>query len=425
MTLAARLAAIFCLAASVKHSEISQSSQVEAQDSNGVHLRDLFIVHRPWSSSGGCIFDKKRPHCERKTTFIACGGNEAIQRLLRLTCCVARICAGCEQYLGRHIDAGSVLLNGSELEEHLYHDSEHRSSLLVMPRKNGVEVRGILNAQLRIRPAVFAQRSDEGLIPHEVVMIEESPQMPSETEAPQKGAVTDRFVVEVCFVVGAEYEKAFNETRDLLIYLGTLLNAGETSAGRNICGKALYELREPHVCAVDTREMLNKTAELIKSCQFTHCDLAVRLTSEDLAEKLNDTFINRKVHGLAFIAGVCTDYNVAVAEDDPHKFNGVFTVAHEIAHTLGASHDGVLEPSHTEGYPQGLNCSWQDGYLMSFSATGKNMYSLSNCTENQIRFVVRSLEPMFMTHGSDVPENIEIPHGTNSLNCHLVAFVHF
>ncbi|XP_075531037.1 A disintegrin and metalloproteinase with thrombospondin motifs like [Dermacentor variabilis] len=172
---------------------------------------------------------------------------------------------------------------------------------------------------------------------------------------------------------------------------GVLRTEDEASAGRNICGKALYELREPNVCAVDMQDTLNKTTHLAKSCQFTQCDVVVRLTSEDLAEKLNDTFINRKIHGLAFLAGVCTDYNVAVAEDDPHKFSGVSTVAHEIAHTLGASHDGELPPSQIKGYPQGLNCSWQDGYLMSFSATGKNMYGLSNCTEDQIRFVVRSL----------------------------------
>ncbi|XP_075529926.1 uncharacterized protein LOC142563258 [Dermacentor variabilis] len=231
-----------------------------------------------------------------------------------------------------------MVLNGSELEEHLYHDSEHRSSLLVMPRKNGVEVQGILNGQLRIRPAVFAQRSDEGLIPHEVFMIEERSHMPLETahntekqnylvnnattvESPQKGAVTDRFVVEVCFVVGAEYEKTFDETRDLVIYLGTLLNAvalwfagvtdpvvrfqlnavikteDEASAGRNICGNAFHELREQNICAVDIGDVLNKTADLIKACQFTNCDIAVRLTSEDMAEKLNDTFIDRTIHG--------------------------------------------------------------------------------------------------------------------------------
>nr|XP_054917056.1 A disintegrin and metalloproteinase with thrombospondin motifs like [Dermacentor andersoni] len=138
-------------------------------------------------------------------------------------------------------------------------------------------------------------------------------------------------------------------------------------------------------------EILNKTADLIKSCQFTQCDLVVRLTSEDLAVKLNDTFINRNIHGVTSLAGVCTEHRFALAEDDPHKYNGVSTMAHEIAHALGASHDGVLAPSQMEGYPQGLNCSWEDGYLMSFSGTGKNMYSLSNCTEAQIRFVVRSL----------------------------------
>ncbi|KAL1446619.1 hypothetical protein MTO96_044525, partial [Rhipicephalus appendiculatus] len=64
-------------------------------------------------------------------------------------------------------------LNGPELERDLYHDTEHRSSLLIRSQKNGVEVRGILNDELRIAPAVLAERSDEGLIPHEVFTVKE------------------------------------------------------------------------------------------------------------------------------------------------------------------------------------------------------------------------------------------------------------
>ncbi|KAL1485853.1 hypothetical protein MTO96_031712 [Rhipicephalus appendiculatus] len=39
-------------------------------------------------------------------------------------------------------DTGSdqVILNGSELEQDLYHDTEHRSSLFIRRRQNGVEV---------------------------------------------------------------------------------------------------------------------------------------------------------------------------------------------------------------------------------------------------------------------------------------------
>ncbi|XP_075726340.1 uncharacterized protein LOC119185876 [Rhipicephalus microplus] len=67
----------------------------------------------------------------------------------------------------------NVIVNGAELERDLYHDTEHRSSLLVTRRESGVEVRGILNDKLRIAPAVLAERVDQDLIPHEVFTVEE------------------------------------------------------------------------------------------------------------------------------------------------------------------------------------------------------------------------------------------------------------
>ncbi|KAL1465945.1 hypothetical protein MTO96_043034, partial [Rhipicephalus appendiculatus] len=94
---------------------------------------------------------------------------------------------------------------------------------------------------------------------------------------------------------------------------------------------------------------------------------------------------------VASFGGVCTNRSAVVAEDHPLKYSGVTEMAHEIAHALGASHDGEDQTLHISGYPDALNCSWQDGYLMSPSGEGKNKYRLSNCTKAQIRALVSTL----------------------------------
>ncbi|XP_049274376.1 venom metalloproteinase antarease-like TtrivMP_A isoform X2 [Rhipicephalus sanguineus] len=330
-------------------------------------------------------------------------------------------------------DAGTdnVVLNGSELEQDLYHNTEHRSSLLVKRKQNGVEVRGILNDQLRITPAFLAQRSDEGLIPHEVFTVEErsstsrnltehSKNEKCVTEnttsaGKSKSNCIDEFVVELCMAAGPSYWRAFNETEDLVTYIATAMNAValwfieledpairlqlnriikhecDSIAGRSVCGQTLYELRKHNTCAAEILDALHATVGLANQCDLKDCDLVLQLTRGDLAMEVNRTHINRKVQGVTNFGGVCTNHSAAVAEDEPRTFSGVSTMAHEIAHALGASHDGENQTLPIDGYPHALNCSWQDGYLMSSSGEGKNMQRLSNCTQAQIKFLVETL----------------------------------
>ncbi|KAL1485851.1 hypothetical protein MTO96_031711 [Rhipicephalus appendiculatus] len=291
----------------------------------------------------------------------------------------------------------NVVFNGTELERDLYHDTEHRSSLVVKRKENGVEVKGILNDQLRITPAVLFERSEEGLIPHEVFTVEErssTPKNPSEhskNEKTNKSNCAEKFVVELCVVAGPTYWCAFNGTEDLVTYIATAVNVNDSIAGKNICGTTLYELRNHNSCAADILDALNSTIDLANYCELKGCDVVLQLTSGDLAMEVNSTHINRKVQGVANFGGVCTNRSAAVAEDDPLVYSGVSTMAHEIAHALGASHDDDNLTLPINGYPDALNCSWEDGYLMSASGEGRNRHKLSNCSMTQIKFLVRSI----------------------------------
>ncbi|KAH6923752.1 hypothetical protein HPB50_005946 [Hyalomma asiaticum] len=166
------------------------------------------------------------------------------------------------------------------------------------------------------------------------------------------------FVVEVCVAVSPQYANDFNTTQDLVTYLATSLNAvalwfgdmndtfigfqlnaiinmeeGDTE-GRNICGLTSYELSKQNACVVNIIDVLYATINMTNSCHFPKCDLTLKLSR------------------------------------------------------LGASHDGENRTLGIDGYPEALECSWNEGYLMSFGGVGDNMHRLSKCSKAQIKFVV-------------------------------------
>ncbi|XP_049511787.1 zinc metalloproteinase-disintegrin-like brevilysin H2b isoform X1 [Dermacentor silvarum] len=84
-------------------------------------------------------------------------------------------------------------------------------------------------------------------------------------------------------------------------------------------------------------------------------------------------------------AGICTEENVAIGEDDPHTYKGLVTMAHELGHSLGSDHDSC------EG---AKDCPARYGNLMTNIDKGmRNKSRLSECSQRQIRTLVRRLEP--------------------------------
>uniref|UniRef100_A0A6M2E615 Putative tick metalloprotease n=1 Tax=Amblyomma tuberculatum TaxID=48802 RepID=A0A6M2E615_9ACAR len=87
--------------------------------------------------------------------------------------------------------------------------------------------------------------------------------------------------------------------------------------------------------------------------------------------------INNAITGIAFLAGICTAEFVGIGEEKPGSFDVIHTMAHEVAHLLGASHDGDKPVRTMPNRPGSEACPWQDGYMMSYIDGGAKHQRLS------------------------------------------------
>ncbi|KAH7939153.1 hypothetical protein HPB52_007584 [Rhipicephalus sanguineus] len=79
---------------------------------------------------------------------------------------------------------------------------------------------------------------------------------------------------------------------------------------------------------------------------------------------------------------------VALGEDKAGFYTGVHTTTHELAHVLGAEHDGE-EPTYV-GHPGAKGCPWDVGNIMSYVNKGPNHNQFSVCSLQQMQYVIMS-----------------------------------
>ncbi|KAM7307237.1 venom metalloproteinase antarease-like TtrivMP_A [Ixodes scapularis] len=89
--------------------------------------------------------------------------------------------------------------------------------------------------------------------------------------------------------------------------------------------------------------------------------------------------------GYAERRGLCSEGSrVALVEDAPHSYSLTRIIAHELGHTLGATHDGVeSERNH---------CSRDDGYIMAPFTHGSNNGHFSDCSIKEIQEFVKTIK---------------------------------
>ncbi|KAM7298867.1 venom metalloproteinase antarease-like TtrivMP_A [Ixodes scapularis] len=138
---------------------------------------------------------------------------------------------------------------------------------------------------------------------------------------------------------------------------------------------------------MDPLLMLNKTANVYGKSDE---DVTVFVTSVDLADNFDGTVYNR-VMGQTRLGGLCKDgRRVAIVEDVPPTYSMIQIIAHELAHTLGAAHDGE-KPLRSIADKLKSSCHYSSGHLMAPSTHGENNGHFSNCSIEQIEAFVGTL----------------------------------
>ncbi|XP_049512532.1 venom metalloproteinase antarease-like TtrivMP_A isoform X3 [Dermacentor silvarum] len=146
----------------------------------------------------------------------------------------------------------------SAIQEVLYQDTHHQSSLMVRHREGSVHVEGIINHELRIKPLPEDERSLQGRILHKIYKVQEikgtyaniepeltnvfersnvghqvkardqnnrkPPQSTSHGEQ-QRRPNAEKFTVELHVISDSVHQKSFKKSEELIAYLAVMTNA--------------------------------------------------------------------------------------------------------------------------------------------------------------------------------------------------------
>ncbi|XP_049512600.1 venom metalloproteinase antarease-like TtrivMP_A isoform X2 [Dermacentor silvarum] len=288
-------------------------------------------------------------------------------------------------------------IDTSALQDSLYHDARHQSSVIMRMQDGTAQVEGIINSQLRIKPLPNGERSLQGEMPHLVYEVQEKKERVINfgsgrfwEQILRQIANMGYFVVELHVVSDREHQKYFKTNDDLIAYMAVMTNAvnlryldmkrprikfmlvGVTRSLEDGFAKIIDD-------AIIGAETLEGLIEYYKEGRISGApDLVHLITGRDMARYENGT-LDRSYNGISNTGAVCTKYAVGLSEDAATSFLGVHVMAHELAHVLGALHDD---------FPK---CPWSEGYLMSYVDGGIKRYRLSLCSEEAIRNTVKKL----------------------------------
>uniref|UniRef100_A0A224YNH4 Reprolysin n=1 Tax=Rhipicephalus zambeziensis TaxID=60191 RepID=A0A224YNH4_9ACAR len=283
----------------------------------------------------------------------------------------------------------------------------------MVQRKHGnVEVEGIVNDNLRIKPLPEGERSMQGQMLHKIFEVdpinanyieaepeilrlrernnnENSNSSRNSPESPQsRSANVEKFAVELHIISDKAHQKYYKKNQELISYLAILANAANLRYLDMDNPKISFLLvgvtrAKDHDFArnnhgeIEAGEMLGGLQAYKNQGKIPgKHDVVYLMTGLDMI-KFNNGRKDNGIAGRAYIAATCASHGIGEGEDTAHTYNGVNTMAHELAHSLGSPHDETPE------------CPWAEGYLMSYIDGGLRKYRLSRCSEKTIREYVR------------------------------------
>uniref|UniRef100_G3MQF5 Peptidase M12B domain-containing protein n=1 Tax=Amblyomma maculatum TaxID=34609 RepID=G3MQF5_AMBMU len=304
--------------------------------------------------------------------------------------------------------------NGKDIEKHLFEDENHWSTVHVTQKQSGLEVEGVVGPNLRIHPMPEMQRSGDVIVPHMIFEIEEDNvfdtvvlpndrghQQATERIYRSQPPVPSEVNIEVFIVSDGPHNGHFKNNSDLIVYFCITMNSVNMrySETKDPKIKLLFTgvQRSPfdhYITAsgnfmhdTSSLERFKHQAGLYKTI-YGNPDVVYLATGRDLYSSDANGKANTNNIGIGYQAGLCTEYFVALGEDAAGYYTGIYTMAHEIAHVLGSAHDESPPLPSMPGHPGSQRCLWSSGFIMSYIDNGPNRHRFSECSLEQMRFVI-------------------------------------
>lgn len=306
-----------------------------------------------------------------------------------------------------------------ELEEDLFHDEKQLASVFVSQDSGFVKVEGAVGPNLKIRPLEGTERTNEGFFPHALELISNEPEkvppvhgehIPSRS-AKMEGRSTNvrhRKVKsvhpEIRLVVDEAFHSGFKHTRNMVRYILVEMNSvrvryltvGDPEVHLKL--RAIEILAEEIECEyyiflndkqVDGIATIYSLVEYVDRyrIKYEKYDIVMVVTGYDMV-RFSQGKVEASYRGFAFVASVCEKHRVGFSEDYAYTYAGIRVIAHELAHTLGCSHDGDEEGTYLRGYyANSTGCPWSDGFIMSYIVKDANSLKFSKCCDLSMSLV--------------------------------------
>nr|AAZ39658.1 salivary gland metalloprotease [Rhipicephalus microplus] len=314
---------------------------------------------------------------------------------------------------------------GDDIDRNLHEDEKQLATVMVSIVNNALHLEGVVGPRHRISPAPEMERSEEGHVAHVIHEIDEQPNdmfdglvanktdkasLLAERQYNYYQTVPAEVTVELFVISDKIHQQRFTQTQRLLSYMCVMVNSAnlrlqDTSAPRiKLLLVGLERVHnawnEPYLKGddkyMDDTATITNLVEHIKTRKHLYGDPdAVYLATGRDMYAMDSGAPDTRRKGLAFVAGVCTELFVAIGEDNAGSYDGMHALTHEVAHLLGAAHDGDAPKTNiVPGHPGALACPFSQGYIMSYVNTGTNYHRFSPCSVVQIRYVMRLRGPL-------------------------------
>ncbi|KAG0420894.1 hypothetical protein HPB47_003197, partial [Ixodes persulcatus] len=305
---------------------------------------------------------------------------------------------------GDDVNYSNSSLNVKEIEESLYQDRKHGSSIVVQESNGYVQVTGILTDTLSIKPVLSNPRSNDGIVAHSISTFNDT-SIPLYADYVNYTNLAERkFGVNIHRVARQRlrnlpqavtvetrilYDDALQEQKgsNLNQYLVIVMNKV------NLLYTALQNPR-PHFVIVGIHKLMSEAElQITPGGLLEVCNTVESLNyfvyqsswrdAQDVVAFVSGIPYSRQ-HGNAIgcteLCGMCSDQKVTVQSvEELDDATSALLIAHELGHQLGMPHEGGQAGN------SGFGCGPGAGYVMAPVINSPGRSAFSRCVFEQMK----------------------------------------